>query len=186
MNHLVFIAHAEEDKKLADELMEILWRIYVDAYVQGRTAEYGVEPLSDRIKNAIKDSEFFIAMLTLAGASSMWVNQEIGFAEGVNVGVIPLKTKNVNLSGFIEHYKYLPFDPTNPNLAFGNLLIMLRNRFKIEKARGICPNCHSEVVFSLESQEELNKLIEKDLVYVQKCPECKKELEMEPRLFKVV
>jgi len=183
--HSVFIAHADEDLKLAKRLSDFLERIDVRGHIQQEIARYGREPLPERIKRMITNSKFLVALLTSHGISSEWVNQEIGYAIGTGVPIIPIKTEEVKLKGFIEDYKYISLNLNNPNIAFTNLLIDIRHDLGIYEAKGPCPKCWKEVIFSLEDQGTLNRMVTENLVYTKPCPECDTKLQMKPNTFEI-
>lgn len=176
----VFIVHANEDLELARRVRNFLSRIEVRGHIQQEIARYGREPLPEEIKKAIANSNFLVALLTPHGMRSKWVNQEIGYAIGMGIPIIPIKTKEVNLKGFIENYKYLLLDLDNPDLALINLLIDIRHDLGIDEAKGRCPECWKEVIFELENQEILHKMSEEGLVYTKKCDGCGITLQMDP------
>ena len=57
--------------------------------------------------NAIDDSELFLVLLTKNSLKSQWVNQEIGYALGKGIPIIPLKKGNPKIKGLIETRKYV-------------------------------------------------------------------------------
>jgi len=185
MSCSVFIAHANENFGLALKIADFLSRIGVEGYIQSQIAKYGKEPLPERIKRAIRNSKFLIAILTQQGEKSSWVNQEIGYAIGVGVPVIPLKTAEAELKGFIRDYKYRDLNPSNPLPALVSILIDVRHELGINEAYGKCPRCLSIVSFELGTQEVLNEMVRKKYVYVKNCPTCNAMLQMTPDTFEI-
>jgi len=112
-NIKVFISYFSEDKKK----MEVLKGALLDA-------EFNFEPivvserkqnrkaLSHKVKEGIKEADFFVPILTRRSISSQWVNQEIGFCESVNEKKIyPIVEKSIvsKLKGFIHNQMDLSF-----------------------------------------------------------------------------
>jgi hypothetical protein len=56
---------------------------------------------------AIEESELFLVFLTENSLNSQWVNQEIGYALGKGISVIPLKKEGIDFKGLIEAAKYV-------------------------------------------------------------------------------
>jgi len=180
----VFLSHAEEDLSVAEEISKHLRKIGVSGYIQSRRAGFGIITLSERIKKAIKDSRFLIPLLSVKGASSAWVNQEIGYAQGVGVPILPLKSKGVKLAGFIEGYKYVQLDLTHLTLVTVTLIRTLKDELEIEVATGECPTCLTPVNFNIRDRL-LSELDQRGLVITKKCPVCKTKLKLEPKLLNV-
>jgi hypothetical protein len=184
MSTTVFLSQAEEDLRIAEELRKYLGRINIAGYIESRSVGFGIITLSERIKRTIRDSKFLVAILTPAGASSEWVNQEIGYAEGVGTPVLPLKTKDVELKGFIEGYKYLNLDVGNLNPLIATLIRMFKVELGIETATVDCPNCLKPTTFLIRDIS-LSELEGKGLVLIKNCENCGRELQLEPKLLDV-
>ncbi len=61
---------------------------------------------SEKVKEAIKQSDYFIPILTRNSRTSQWVNQEIGFAEAqVKCDILPIVEESIipKLKGFIHN-----------------------------------------------------------------------------------
>ncbi len=61
---------------------------------------------SEKVKEAIKQSDYFIPILTRNSRTSQWVNQEIGFAEAqVKCVILPIVEESIapKLKGFIHN-----------------------------------------------------------------------------------
>lgn len=180
----VFLSEDEQDLWIAQELRKYVRRLGIIGYVQSATAGFGKVTLSERIKRAIRDSRLLIPILTPSGASSEWVNQEIGYAEGVGVPVLPLKSEGVTLRGFIEGYKYLKLDLTDLKPVATTLIRALKEELAIEIATGQCPSCLTTVNFHI-GNVVLSELDEQRLVLTKKCEKCGSKLQLEPRLLDI-
>lgn len=87
---------------------------------------------------AIEDSELFLAILTKNSKKSQWVNQEIGYALGKNIPVLPLKKGGIVLKGLIEAAKYIKIQD--------NPLYTVRDIFEWSKDRPISPTAQSAII----------------------------------------
>lgn len=105
--YVFFVSHSTKDLKSdIGEVCDIFKTCNIQSYVADRDAPIG-KPLPEEIKRAIRGSELVLAFLTKNSRSSPWVNQEIGFALGKGIPVIPLKKGNIRVKGLIESTKYV-------------------------------------------------------------------------------
>jgi len=77
-----------------------------------RPGEYVV----DKVQGAIKGSQLFFVLISKRSQYSAYVHQEIGYAEGQGIPVIPLVEPGVNEKnlGMLGGREYISFDPENP------------------------------------------------------------------------
>ena len=105
--YVFFISHSTEDLKAdVGEICEILETCKIPSFVADRDAPLG-NPLPEEIKKAIEESELFLVFLTKKSRSSAWVNQEIGYALGKEIPIIPLKKGRIKVKGLIESARYV-------------------------------------------------------------------------------
>ncbi len=104
----VYISHSERDEGMALELSQALWRVGLESYVNMYNICPGISH-ADRASFGIRNSECLIALLTEEGYRSMTVNQEIGFARGIDLLIIPMLEKNTELPFLIEHLRPISF-----------------------------------------------------------------------------
>lgn len=103
--------------------------------------------LSDKVKEGILETPYFIPILTPDSISTQWVNQEIGFATAHNRAIIPLVDTRIikDLKGFLHNQVDLPFryvgNDDNPRderkrfrLCFMEMIEHLENMIKEFKA----------------------------------------------------
>jgi hypothetical protein len=101
----VFVIHPEKDNKILQKLVceyqdqtfgsTTLKIRFVDS---GKASQLGHD-FGDMIKDKIGKSDFIIAIVSPNSKKSIWVNQEIGFALGKGVHVVPLKSKSMASKG---------------------------------------------------------------------------------------
>ena len=65
--------------------------------------------LPQKIANLIDASDCVLALLTVGGERSSWVNQEIGYSKGVKRPTIPVVEDGVEVSGFLQGLEYIRF-----------------------------------------------------------------------------
>lgn len=95
----VFLSHKNEFKKETAELKKRLNLFGVTCFV----AHEDIEPTKkwqDEIENALSSMDAFVALITKNFHDSVWTDQEIGFALGRGVPIIPIKFGK-NPYGFI-------------------------------------------------------------------------------------
>jgi hypothetical protein len=84
----VFVAHSHEDRELTLRVAELLERMglrpmWDKDFLPGA-------PFTDQIKKGIAHSHVFLPLLTKSSSQRPWVHQEIGYAMGHDVPVLPL------------------------------------------------------------------------------------------------
>ena len=102
----VFISHNSKDNAIACQLRNLLVVIpEMDVILDVCSFKVG-DPLPERIVEDIKGCDCFVAFLTKNAEKSVWVNQEIGVAIGVDIKIIPIVEEGVCL-GLLEGRKYI-------------------------------------------------------------------------------
>lgn len=99
----VFISHLAKDKEKASKIQHYLLRKEISGFV----AHEDIEPNHDwqnSIEYALKTMDFLVALITPGFFSSIWTNQEIGYALGLNKKVITVKIGD-DPQGFIGRYQ---------------------------------------------------------------------------------
>jgi hypothetical protein len=99
----LFISHLSNHKKKASDLQKVLKRYGISSFV----AHEDIEPSKEwqnEIENALHTMDALTAILMDGFKESNWCDQEIGFALGKGVLIIPIK-KDINPYGFIGKYQ---------------------------------------------------------------------------------
>lgn len=110
----LFISHRDNHKKKVKELAEALDNYGISSFV----AHEAIAPTREwrkEIMNGLETMEIMLAFLTNDFESSIWTNQEIGFALGKNIPVISLKFEQKDPSGFIAHEQALRANAQDPH-----------------------------------------------------------------------
>jgi hypothetical protein len=137
--YVFFISHSTQDiYSDVSGICDVLEKTTLKCFVADRDAPIG-ESLPTTIKNAIDDSELLLVILTKHSKYSPWVNQEIGYALGKNIPVIPLKKGKIIVKGLIESVKYIPMkeNPLDTVLEINSKLANIGLSKKAEAAMGI-------------------------------------------------
>lgn len=105
--YVFFISHSTKDiRSYVKGICEVLEKCKIQCFIADRDAPLG-ENLPATIKSAIQKSELLLVIITKNSKRSPWVNQEIGYALGKGVPVIPLKKGRIKVKGLIESTKYV-------------------------------------------------------------------------------
>jgi hypothetical protein len=122
MEYNVFVSHSMRQEDLA-----IVYTAAQDAaargircYIAERDWQFG-QSLPAKIENHIRSCDCFVAFLTVGGAQSQWVQQEIGCAVGLNRPRILVVEEGVGVTGFDIGKEYIALDRWNPWQAVATL-----------------------------------------------------------------
>ena len=102
----LFISHRDEHKAMANELADALEPYGISSFV----AHDSIQPLTiwqTEILNGLESMEIMLALVTDDFHESVWTNQEIGFALGRNIPIVPIKLQRRDPGGFIGKHQAL-------------------------------------------------------------------------------
>ena len=108
----VFISHASDDDGKLRALTRALKKAkpsFIPVVVAARR-----EPgrlLADKVMDCIQQADFLVPILTRSSRSNQWVNQEIGYAQGIKRRIVPVVEREIisELKGFVHDQHDLPF-----------------------------------------------------------------------------
>jgi len=178
----VYISHSPADEDLALQLSRALWRVGLESYV----ALYNLSPfisLAERVAFGIHNCECLVALLTEKGSSSPTVCQEIGFARGIDLLIIPLLEDGATLPFLIEHFRPMIFQEERFAHAVGLLIKTLRELSRLEWLKVTCPKCGEEMTQYLTPQEEVDEALEKSTFLETICSYCQNRIRLDARTF---
>jgi hypothetical protein len=140
MPYNVFISHsmAERDRPLLDTFVAHLQGHGIDCYVAERDWKFG-QSLAAKIEEAVARCDCLVAFLTIDGARSSYVNQEIGLAKGRLKPCLPIVEKGVDLHGLQVGAEYLELDHAEPGQCMtilGQQLIRFKSTKETNAAIG--------------------------------------------------
>lgn len=105
-----FISYSSEEKKVAGLLKSFLKELCGYEVFTAHDDMIPTTDFKDGIIRAIKESDFFIPLISDAFSRSVYTDQEIGMAIGLDKKIIPVKL-NKNPYGFISDYHALSANP---------------------------------------------------------------------------
>jgi hypothetical protein len=121
----VFISHSTKDLHLIDRFEQTIRAAGIQPYVASDDDQPGTL-LWDKVKSNIKNSDCMLVVLTKNGSRSRWVQQEIAAADAMNIPVIPVAEKGVDLSGLLEGKQIIEFDRSDPSRAQDRVHLYLK------------------------------------------------------------
>jgi len=109
----VFISHSTKDLDIVYELAKWLRLNGIIVHVAELQTQAG-KLLHQKIAGLIELSDCVLAILTVGGARSEWVNQEIGWAKRAGKLVVPIVEEGVEVKGFLASSEYISFNRRDP------------------------------------------------------------------------
>lgn len=113
MGFKVFISHSLSDLTLVSQFKYCLEHNKVGVYLAELDPQPG-QDLSDKVKEAIQQSDYLLALLTADGLRSQWVSYEIAHAEAKGKPVMPIVEEGMPVPGFLAGKEYIPLDRRFP------------------------------------------------------------------------
>ena len=132
-----FISHtfAESDVSLAVELSGALKAVGGSGYMAEEHLEYDLL-IHEKIKSAIVDSDYLVAIITKNGQASPSVHEEIGYALGREVPVLIMLERGVEMRGVFAHGKEPEvFDRNQFDAHAGNVVDYMRRHYTGPRGR---------------------------------------------------
>lgn len=123
----VFLSHSAADGELTQRIRQTLDRLHIRTFVYENYRSGGANRF-EKIKTMIKQTEYFLALLTDNGLQSQWVNQEIGYAVGANKMLIPILEikpetgERLESRGFVELHDPILLNPHAQDNMFADLV----------------------------------------------------------------
>lgn len=122
MVYNVFVSHSmrQEDLGIVYTAAQDAAGRGIGCYIAERDWQFG-QSLPAKIETHIRSCDCFVAFLTVGGAQSQWVQQEIGCAVGSNKPRILVVEQGVQVTGFDIGKEYIILDRWNPWQAVATL-----------------------------------------------------------------
>ena len=122
----VFISHKDIDKKEATLIQDELKKINISSFVAHQNIEWTEEWIKE-ILLALQSMDLFLAYINENFFDSIWTNQEVGFALGRNIPVVPIKNKK-DPEGFISILQAKQYNDNNEfNSDFISMIMKQKN-----------------------------------------------------------
>ena len=165
----LFISHRDENKKEVAELAVALEGYGISAFVAHNTIE-PMEEWQHVIRKALQSMEVMLAFITDTFFESFWTNQEIGFAIGKGIPIIPLKLQKKDPEGFISILQALPGDLALPSASLDGVYKILSEKLgqedRLRKAAiqaFVSSNTFDEAKIRFERLKKIATLMEADI-----------------------
>jgi hypothetical protein len=144
----VFVSHCSQDDNKRIALASALEKNGFEPVVVVARQMPGM-PLVVKVTRAIQEADTFVPILTSASIANQWVNQEIGYARGIEKPILPIVETAIlgSLKGFVHAQDDLPFtfqgvtarrssEASNFRRAYAQLIQYLRRQEGSESAGG--------------------------------------------------
>jgi len=109
MTLLVFVIFAEDDFYIFEKIREYAKEYDIKFQLAGLLPEPEFS-LTSKIDELIRDSNLVLVIWSKKSQSSVWVNQEIGFARALNKRIIPFVETGVSTKGFLIGLEWIEFN----------------------------------------------------------------------------
>jgi nucleoside 2-deoxyribosyltransferase len=151
----IFLSHSSRDESIVEPIRAQANAFDVDVYLHELHPEPGAT-LSAKITAAIQASDALVVLITPNTVTSAYVNQEIGYALGQSLPVIPLVAPGVTNDqlAMLEGVEYVAFDPDHPHKALTHLTARL-HVMQAAKVAVADTAKQAEVQMALRRQQEL-------------------------------
>jgi hypothetical protein len=103
----LFISHTSPNARLAGAVREWMAQVKIDAFVAHTDIE-PTEPWQDVIETALRTCHALVAFLTPDFSGSRWCDQEVGFAVGRGILIIPVRMGD-DPYGFVGRVQAMTF-----------------------------------------------------------------------------
>lgn len=118
----VFLSHASLDRELVNRVASAVRGAGVELFLVEDESRAGVD-VHQRIQSALRKCDVVVALLTVNGMQSSYVQQEIGFAKSAGKLIVPIVTEDARHGdlAMLSGIEYILIDPTAPGVALENL-----------------------------------------------------------------
>lgn len=123
----VFFSYDSEDRLIVNRIKDgIEARLggNINIYIYEEDPKPGTI-IPTKAKNRIREADIFLVLITPNSQDSAWVQQEVGFANGVDCTVVPIlleAQEGPELKGLLGGMEYLTFAQDNPNGFFEDFM----------------------------------------------------------------
>ncbi len=132
----VFISHSTYDIHIVNVLAKYLNVNEIFAYIADRDRQIG-KLISQKIRENINNSDYFLVLYTRNSKDSAYVNQEIGLWGNTfkDNCIIPLVEKEIVPHGSLSGREYIEYDPYNPTNSLNDAIDFLIGQSRNKKIR---------------------------------------------------
>lgn len=132
----VFFSHSTYDIHIVNVLAKYLNANGIYAYIADRDRQIG-KPISQKIRENINNSDYFLVLYTRNSKESAYVNQEIGLWRNTLKAnyIIPLVEKGIVPQGLLLGLEYIEYDPYNPTNSLKDVIDFLMRQSRNKEIR---------------------------------------------------
>lgn len=133
MSIRIFISYSNEDK---GKMLSLRKRINAHSSLKATVVaddRKASKLLTDKVKDGIKDCDYFVCILTAKSITNQWVNQEIGYATALGKRIRPIVESRVldKLKGFVHKQMDLPYSVKTNGTSPRSQGILFSKRAKV-------------------------------------------------------
>ena len=128
----VFISYSRKDLVFVERLAKDLIAADLEVWYDLKGLEVG-NRWTKEIQSAIRQSQYFIIVLSPNSVESEWVENEFLLARNLNLKIIPLQVRSCDLPIWILNRNYIDIQGENYQRHFGELLQALGAELSLEK-----------------------------------------------------
>jgi hypothetical protein len=184
----IFVSHDSEDISEIEYLVQPLKYFPFEPYVAIKEHESG--ELKRIIDDNLRTSEVLVPFITDRSVDNRWVNQEVGFAKGQEMTIVPVFEESSMLSGFLEGTMGVKLQEDEHRTIHG-IVSKLRHEFSPLGGFGpdwyvefICPACDEANYFGVgRDQRELLAMYDDGRYWGRTCNTCRAEHRFNPASF---
>lgn len=184
----IFVSHDSQDIDEIEYLVQPLKYFPFEPYVAIKEHEPG--ELKRIIDDNLRESDVLLPFITETAVDNRWVNQEVGFAKGQEMTIVPVFEHSNMLSGFLEGTMGVKLHD-DEHRTIHDILGKLRHEFSPLGGFGpdwyvefICPGCDEANYFAVgRDQYELLDMYEDDRHWSRTCTSCRAEHRFNPASF---
>ncbi|MEW5747206.1 MAG: toll/interleukin-1 receptor domain-containing protein [Candidatus Thermoplasmatota archaeon] len=122
---LVFVSHSAKDKHQLELIRGAIRGTGARPYVAEENVTPGAK-LSTKIRNKIEECDVFLLILTENSAASAYVNQEIGYALGLEKFVLPIVIGDTCPQNLCSDIEYIRIDPERPSSSIRTVRAIIK------------------------------------------------------------
>jgi hypothetical protein len=121
---IVFVSLAHEDIPLVQRIVKSLPE-GIELRMAERERDPGI-PLREKVKRLIQESDACLVIWSVHSRKSVWVSNEIGYADGIGRRLVPFKQVGVEMEGFLQELEYVEFEPLSPDDGVQDVIGVLK------------------------------------------------------------
>ncbi len=133
----IFLSHSSRDREPVETIRAQAVAVGVEVYLFSDDLHPG-ENTALKIQQALRECQALVVLITSTSVQSQYVNQEIGFAKGLRLPIIPLVESTVppDRLAMLLGVDYIPFERNNVQLALTQLTQVLHQLERRPTAAG--------------------------------------------------